>query len=117
MVDAAFKGRMSLERAVSLISTNGAKRFGVYPQKGVIAVGSDADIVLYDPHQTTTIGQDMLFSKAKACDKLYEGITYQGCICRTLVNGRTVFADGEVVGQRGWGKFVRPKAEHVSREF
>jgi allantoinase len=117
MVDAAFKGRMSLERAVNLISTNGAKRFGVYPQKGVIAVGSDADIVLYDPHQTTTIGQDMLFSKAKACDKLYEGITYQGCICRTLVNGRTVFADGEVVGQRGWGKFVRPKAEHVSREF
>lgn len=117
MVDAALKGRMSLNKAVSLISTNGAKRFGVYPQKGVIAAGADADLVLHDPRQTTTIHADMLFSKARACDKLYEGITYQGRIRRTIVNGRTVFLDGEVTGQRGWGKFVRANPHHVSKDF
>ncbi len=88
MMDAALKGRLSIEKAVQLISTNGAKRFGIYPQKGAIAVGADADIVIYDPQQTTTIAQDMLFSKAKACDKLYEGMTFQGKVSRTMVNGR-----------------------------
>ncbi|MEL6270432.1 MAG: amidohydrolase family protein [Chloroflexota bacterium] len=113
MMDAALKGKMSIEHAVNLVSTNGAKRFGIYPQKGTIAVGSDADIVLYDPAQQTTISEDMLFSKAKACDKLYEGMTFQGRVMRTMVNGTTVFVDGNVVGERGGGKFVRPNPEHV----
>lgn len=113
MMNAALKGRLSIEKAVQLISTNGAKRFGIYPQKGAIAVGTDADIVIYDPQQTTTIHQDMLFSKAKACDKLYEGVTFQGKVMRTLVNGKTVFVDGQVVGTRGGGKFVRPDAKRV----
>jgi allantoinase len=113
MMNAALKGRLSIEKAVQLISTNGAKRFGIYPQKGAIAVGTDADIVIYDTEQTTTIQQDMLFSKAKACDKLYEGMTFQGKVMRTLVNGQTVFVDGQVVGTRGGGKFVRPDAKRV----
>jgi allantoinase len=117
MMDAALNGRLSIEQAVALISTNGAKRFGVYPQKGVIAVNADADLVIYDPQATTTIQQDMLLSKAKACDKLYEGMTFKGKVLRTMVNGRTVFVNGEVVGERGWGKFVRPVRERVSREF
>lgn len=117
VIDAAIKGRLPLERAVQLISTNGAKRFGIYPDKGVIATGSDADIVIYDPNQTTTIHQDMLFSKAKACDKLYEGMTFQGRIRRTIVMGRTVFKDGEITGQPGWGHFVRPNRERVYKGF
>jgi allantoinase len=113
MMNAALKGRLTIQEAVALISTNGAKRFGIYPQKGVIAVGADADIVIYDPQETTTIRQDMLFSKAKDCDKLYEGMTFQGKVCRTIVNGQTVFVDGEVVGKRGEGKFVRPDVDQV----
>ena len=113
MMDAALKGRLSIQKAVELISTNGAKRFGIYPQKGTIAVGADADIVIYNPHETTTISQEMLFSKAKACDKLFEGITFQGKVRRTIVNGRTVFVDGAVIGKRGGGKFVRPDASKV----
>jgi len=113
MMDAALTGRLSIEKAVQLISTNGAKRFGIYPQKGVIADGADADLVIYDPQQTTTIAEDMLFSKARACDKLYAGMTYKGKVCRTIVNGRTVFVDGQVVGERGWGKFVRPDVSKV----
>lgn len=117
MMDAALTGRIELEKAVRLISTNGAKRYGIYPQKGTIAIGSDADITLYDPHQTTTISQDMLFSKAKACDKLYEGRTFQGRVQRTIVNGRTVFLNGQVTGERGWGKFVRPVRDNVDKGF
>ncbi|MCA0457463.1 MAG: amidohydrolase family protein [Chloroflexi bacterium] len=113
MLDAALKGRLSIEKAVQLISTNGAKRFGIYPQKGAIAVGADADIVIYDTQATTTISPDMLFSQAKDCDKLYEGMTFQGQVKRTMVNGTTVFVDGEVIGKRGGGKFVRPDAANV----
>lgn len=117
MMDAALAGRLSIEQAVRLISTNGARRFGIYPHKGVIAVGADADLVLYDPRETTTIAEDMLFSKAKACDKLYAGKTFQGRIRRTLVNGRAVFADGAIVGEPGWGKFVRPDVAQVAKDF
>ena len=113
MMDAALKGRLSIEKAIELISTNGAKRFGIYPQKGAIAVGADADIVIYDTRETTTIEPNKLFSKAKDCDKLYEGMTFQGNVCRTIVNGTTVFVDGEVIGKRGEGKFVRPDASRV----
>ncbi len=113
MMDAALKGRLSIEKAVQLISTNGAKRFGIYPQKGAIAVGADADIVIYDTRETTTIDASKLFSKAKDCDKLYEGMTFQGKVNRTIVNGTTVFVDGEVIGKRGGGKFVRPDASLV----
>jgi allantoinase len=117
MMDAALTGRLSVEQAVRLISTNGAKRFGIYPQKGAILVGADADLALFDPRQKTVIAPDMLFSKAKACDKLYEGQTFQGRVRRTMVNGRTVFLDGVVVGEPGWGKFVRPIAAHVDKGF
>ncbi len=117
MMDAALTGRIDVEKAVRLISTNGAKRYGIYPQKGVIAVGSDADITCYDPSQTTTISQDMLFSKAKACDKLYDGRTFQGKVRRTIVNGKTVFVDGRIVGEAGWGKFVRPVRANIDKGF
>jgi allantoinase len=117
VMDAALNGKLDLAHAVRLISTNGAKRYGIYPQKGAIAVGFDADIVLYDPRTTTTIHPDMLFSQAKDCDKLYEGMTFRGKIRRTLVNGQTVFVDGQIVGQRGWGKFVRPQRENVDKGF
>ena len=108
MMDAALAGRLDVGEAVKLISTNGAKRFGIYPRKGVIAPGADADLVIYDPAASTTIHPDMLFTKARACDRLYEGMTFRGRVTRTLVNGATVFADGEIVGVRGSGRFVRP---------
>ena len=117
MMDAAAKGRLTVEDVVNLISTNGAKRFGIYPQKGTIAVGSDADLVVFDPNQTTTISPDMLFSQARECDKLYEGMTFQGRVRQTIVGGRTVFADGQILGEAGWGQFVRPTAEPAVQEL
>jgi len=82
MMDAALKGRLSIEKAVSLISTNGARRFGIYPHKGAIIMDADADLVIYDPAQTTTIHPDMLFSQARVSDKLYDGRTFQGRVRR-----------------------------------
>jgi allantoinase len=117
MMDAALSGRMTIEKAVQLISTNGAKRFGLYPHKGVIAAGADADLTLYDPAAATTVSQDRLFSKAKGCDKLYEGMTFQGRVTRTIVCGRTVFADGQVIGEQGWGKFTRPDPAKIWRSL
>jgi allantoinase len=117
VMDAALTGKLELLQAVKLISTNGAKRFGIYPRKGAIAVHADADLVLYDPQQSTTIHTDMLFSQARACDKLYEGMTFRGRVRRTIVNGRTVFHDGAVVGEPGWGQFVRPNREQIHSSF
>lgn len=117
MMDAALKGQLSIEKAVQLISTNGAKRFGLYPQKGVIAVNADADLVIYDPRVSTTIHPDMLFSQARHCDKLYEGMTFQGKVARTILGGRTIFNDGQITGEAGWGQFVRPDRNRISREF
>ncbi len=109
MMNAAQEGKLSIEKAVELISTNGAKRFGIYPRKGVIRRGADADIVIYDPNTPTTIHPDRLFSKSKDSDKLYEGMTFAGSVRRTIVGGRTVFYEGKIVGDAGWGKFVRPE--------
>ena len=117
MMDAALKSKLSINQAIELISTKGAKRFGVYPQKGVIAVGSDADLVIYDPEATTTVHKDMLFSQARECDKLYEGMTFQGKILRTIVNGKTIFKEGEIIGAAGDGAFVRSDPNRISQEF
>ncbi|NDJ60895.1 MAG: amidohydrolase family protein [Chloroflexi bacterium] len=117
VMDAALKGRLSVPQAVKLISTNGARRFGIYPQKGAILAGSDADLVIFDPAATTTIHEDMLFSQAKACDKLYQGMTFQGKIAQTILNGKPIFKDGALIGAAGDGQFVRPDPARVSKEF
>lgn len=117
VMNEALEGRITINQAVDLVSTNGAKRFGVYPQKGHIGVHADADIVIFDPNHDTTISKDMLFSQARECDKLYEGMTFKGKILRTIVNGKTIFHEGEIVGERGDGQFVRPNPDYVSQEF
>ncbi len=108
MLHAAATGRLSLERAVDLLSTNGAKRFGLYPKKGAVLVGADADLIIADLEATTTIRKSELFTMARECDYLYDGMTFQGKVERTILGGRTVFVDGEVTGEPGWGSFVRP---------
>ncbi len=104
----ALGGRISINQAVNFVATNGAKRFGIYPERGHIGIGAAADLVLYDPEAQTTISPERLFSQARDCDKLYAGMTFQGAVQRTLVNGKTIFVDGAIVGAPGDGQFVRP---------
>lgn len=117
MMDAALAGRISINRAMELVATNGAKRFGIYPERGHIGIGAAADLVIYDPNDRTTISRDLLFSKARDCDKLYDGMTFRGKVNRTIVNGKTIFNDGRIVGSPGDGHFVRPDPARISREF
>lgn len=109
MLDAVHRGRLTLEQAVALVSTNGAKRFGLYPRKGAILPGSDADLVLVDLAAETTIRKETLQTEARLCDLLYDGITFAGRIVTTLVGGKVVYDGGVIIGRVGDGQFVRPK--------
>lgn len=98
------KGRIGLERFVALTATNPAKLFGLYPRKGTIAVGADADITLWDPAREVTISQSLLHHD---CDYTpYEGLAVTGWPVRTILRGRTVFADGTVVGKPDAGIYL-----------
>ena len=113
MLDAVEKGRLTLKDAVRLISSNGAKRFGLYPQKGAIEPGSDADLVIVDLTGTTTIDRLSLHTAARDCDRLYEGRTFGARIVATLVRGRVAFRDGKVLGKPGEGQFVAPYSNNA----
>lgn len=92
------KGRIDLNRFVALTSTNHARRYGVYPAKGTIAVGSDADLVLWDPERRVTITHSLL---QDGCDYTpYEGLEVQGWPVRTILRGRTVMDNGKIVSPR-----------------
>jgi dihydropyrimidinase len=98
------KGRISLERFAALSATNHAKMYGLYPRKGTIAVGADADIALWDPERRMRISRDMLHD---ACDYTpYEGIEVTGWPVLTMVRGKVVVRDGKLVGEKGEGQYL-----------
>ena len=97
-------GRISLEKLVAITSTNPARLFGLYPRKGVLAVGADADVVILDPGATTTV--DAARSPSRADYSIYEGWTLQGAVRHVWSRGIQVVRDGEVCGRPGHGRFV-----------
>jgi len=97
-------GRISLNRMVELLATNPAKLFGLYPRKGTIAVGSDADIVVFDPEKTTTISAQTHHSKVDY--SLYEGMQVTGSPEVVLLRGHVLVENGELVATPGIGRFV-----------
>jgi dihydropyrimidinase len=98
-------GRISLNRMVELLSTNPAKLFGLYPRKGTIAVGSDADIVIFDPEGKVTISAATHHSKSDY--NLFEGTDVTGVPEVVLLRGNVLVEDGELVASPGVGQFVR----------
>lgn len=98
------KGTMSLQRVVKLCSENVAKRFGVYPRKGALMEGSDADIVILDLKKKHVIKPG--YSKCGWTP--HDGREVQGMPVRTIVRGTTVMVDGEVMGKPGFGKHIIP---------
>ncbi len=97
-------GRIDLNAFVALSATNAAKLYGLYPQKGTIAVGSDADIAIWDPQREVTISNDMLHDNMDYTP--YEGITVKGWPVTTLSRGEVVCTAGEPRGQPGRGRFL-----------
>jgi dihydropyrimidinase len=104
------KGRITLNEFVALTSTNHARTYGLYPKKGTIAVGSDADIALWDPKRQVTISQTQMHGGTDYTP--YEGIDVTGWPVSTMVRGRFVVRDGKLVGALGGGDYVpREKSE------
>jgi dihydropyrimidinase len=98
-------GRISLNRMVELLATSPAKLFGLYPRKGTVAVGSDADLVVFDPNRKHTISAATQHSKTDY--NLYEGTEVTGTPEVVLLRGNVLVENDELVASPGIGRFVR----------
>jgi allantoinase len=108
MMTEAIEGRISLEQAVRFICAQPARLFNLYPQKGVIQPGADADVVIYNPTPVGNIDSSRWLSKSRVTDRLYHGRPVRGRVDTTVVNGQIVYSDGKIVAEAGIGAFVRP---------
>src|SRR5947209_5213318 len=97
-------GRLSLNRMVELLATNPAKLFGLYPRKGTVTVGSDADLVVFDPEKDVTISASTHHSKSDY--SLYEGTKVSGSPEIVLLRGRVLVENDELAASPGVGQFV-----------
>jgi dihydropyrimidinase len=105
------EGHFDLHRMVALGSTNPARIFGLYPRKGTIAVGADADLVVYDPTATGTRSARTHHSR---CDRsIFEGFKVKGKPTVVIANGRVQYADGRLKVERGAGRFVKREVTRV----
>ncbi|MCP4359874.1 MAG: dihydropyrimidinase [Chloroflexi bacterium] len=103
------KGRITLPRFVELVATNPARNFGLYPQKGTILPGADADIVLFDPTATWTMGQ----ATSHSCNDwhAYEGIEITGKIQKVYSRGELIIDGEECLAQKGRGRYLHRRLE------
>jgi dihydropyrimidinase len=99
------EGKFDLQKMVALGSTNPARIFGLYPRKGTVAVGADADLVVYDPSYTGTRSASTHHSR---CDRsIFEGFKVKGRPSTVIVNGRVQYANGKLAVERGAGRFLK----------
>lgn len=109
------KGRIDVQRFVALSSTNHAKMYGLYPKKGEIAVGSDADLALWDPTRKEVLRQEILHHGADYTP--FEGIEVTGFPVRTILRGQTLVADGNLHKGKGIGQYLkRAKSQKPSMD-
>ncbi|MDP4803351.1 MAG: dihydropyrimidinase [Candidatus Nanopelagicales bacterium] len=99
-------GKISLERWVEICSTTPARMFGLYPQKGVIAPGSDADIVIYDPAGRTEIGYEKTHHM-NMDHSAWEGFVIDGHVDTVISRGRVVIDDNTYLGEKGHGRYLK----------
>lgn len=105
LFDGVSKGRISMNQFVALTATNVAKIYGLYPRKGTIAVGSDADMVIWDAEREVTVTNAMLHHNVDYTP--YEGMRIKGWPLVTLSRGEAVYADGKPQGECGRGQFLK----------
>jgi dihydropyrimidinase len=98
-------GRFSVNRFVQLVSTAPAKLFGLYPRKGTIAVGSDADIVIFDANEEMVISASTHHMRVDY--SMFEGIRVKGVAKVVLSRGRVIVENGEFKGRAGSGEFIK----------
>ncbi|BCS89580.1 dihydropyrimidinase [Pseudodesulfovibrio sediminis] len=110
--EGVVSGRLTQEEFVAVTSTNAAKIFNIYPNKGVITPGADADIVLWDPEAQHTVSAA---THMQAIDySIFEGMTFTGSPHTTILGGEVVFAAGQVTALAGQGKYIaRPARQRI----
>jgi dihydroorotase-like cyclic amidohydrolase len=106
MLNKVNAGELSLERYVAFACENPARIYGLFPRKGTIQIGSDADLVLLDMDLVWSITDEGLYSKNHITP--FHGWTIKGRAVLTIVNGKVVMRDGEITGSPA-GKLVNPK--------
>ncbi len=111
--EGVMTGRIDLSRFVALTATNHAKLYGLYPQKGTIAVGSDADLALWDPQARRTITNDMLHHGADYTP--YEGMQITGWPITVILNGKVAVQDGALKLTPGAGRYLPRKRSAMVR--
>jgi len=99
------KGKISLNKYVEVTSTNAAKIFGMYPQKGTIGIGSDADLVLFDPNEKHTLSSKTHHMNVDYSG--YEGWALTGKCKTTILRGKVAVNNGELKIKKGHGKFIK----------
>jgi len=106
-------GKLSLERLVELGSTAPARIFGL-TRKGTVAVGMDADLVIFDPNGKGVRSARTHFSRADR--SIFEGFDVKGKVERTIVGGRVAFENGKLMAEKGSGRFIARKPTHFARQ-
>jgi dihydropyrimidinase len=100
-------GRLTPERFVALTSVNAAKAFNLYPLKGSLDIGADADIVVLDPDKTRTLSAAT--QRQNTDFSVWEGMEVKGVVVHTLARGRHLYADGDLRAEAGWGRYLPRK--------
>lgn len=109
ILDRANKGEISLERVVEVMSEKPAKVWGLYPRKGCLQVGADADITIVDMDLEWTVTHEEMYSKTKYTP--FNGFKLKGKPVMTIVMGQVAMEDGKIVGKPGVAKMVNPKKD------
>ncbi len=99
-----YEGRITLPKLVEITSQNPAKIFGLYPRKGSLNIGSDGDIVIFDPNKSSVITKET--QKQGTEYNVYEGMEVQGDIDFVLSRGEVIVMDKQIVGKTGRGKYL-----------
>ena len=102
--EGVVKNQISLNQLVQILSTNPAQIFGMFPQKGTIAINSDADLVIFDPEKKWQVATDKLVSRADFSP--YNLFNLTGKVEMTVSRGEIIYRNGELLGKAGRGKFV-----------
>ena len=110
-LDAVNQEQLTLPEVARLLSAGAAQAFDLYPRKGSLAIGADADITIVDMNQEYTITKEAALTRSKESAHLFDGRKVQGRVISTLVRGNLVYDKGHIVGEEGYGQMLTPPHE------
>ncbi len=113
-LNAALEGWLDVSRTVHALTSGPAQVYGIAHRKGALKEGLDADIVVFDPGQSCRFDTSTWYTKARESARLFDGVQHRGRVVGTIVRGQTVYLEGRIVGQRGWGMQVEPREQSGS---